>query len=108
MGLGGIIAATAVFAAADPFSVDGTDWLILLGSGLVILPIAFGLIALGPRRLSAPETGLLMLLETILGPLWVWWLLEEQPNGEALIGGAIVIGVLVANAVLGLRETSNL
>jgi drug/metabolite transporter (DMT)-like permease len=107
-GLGGGIAAAAVFAVADPLSVEGSDWLILLGSGLFILPIAFGLIAHGPRRLSAPETGLLMLLETILGPLWVWWFLAEQPNDEALIGGTIVVGVLVANSMLGLRETSRI
>jgi drug/metabolite transporter (DMT)-like permease len=105
-GLGAGFAAAGVFAVADPLSVGGSDWLILFGSGLLILPIAFGLIAHGPRRLSAPETGLLMLLETILGPLWVWWFLEEQPNTEALIGGVIVIGVLVANSMLGLRETS--
>jgi drug/metabolite transporter (DMT)-like permease len=35
-----------------------------------------------------------MLLETILGPIWVWWGTGEAPSRAMLIGGAIVIGSL--------------
>lgn len=105
-GIGALLAAGFNVWFADPFSITGEDVAVLIPSGVLVLPIAFGLIALGPRRISAPETGLLMLLETILGPLWVWWILEEQPNSEALIGGAVVIAVLVANSLVGLRQAA--
>ncbi|MCY3636338.1 MAG: DMT family transporter [bacterium] len=105
-GIGALLAAGFNVWFADPFSIAGEDVAVLIPSGVLVLPIAFGLIALGPRRISAPETGLLMLLETILGPLWVWWILEEQPNNEAIIGGAVVIAVLLANSVLGLRQSA--
>lgn len=105
-GLGALLAAVFAVGFADPLSIPGEDFAVLIPSGVLVLPIAFGLIALGPRRISAPETGLLMLLETVLGPLWVWWILEEQPNSEALIGGAVVIAVLVANSLVGLRQAT--
>ena len=103
-GIGALLAAVVAGWFADSLSITGEDFAVLIPSGVLVLPIAFGLIALGPRRISAPETGLLMLLETTLGPLWVWWFLEERPNAEALIGGAVVIAVLVANSLLGLRQ----
>ena len=105
-GIGALLAAGFNVWFAEPLNITGDDLLVLLPSGVLVLPIAFGLIALGPQRISAPETGLLMLLETILGPLWVWWVLDEQPNAEALIGGTIVIAVLAANSVLGLRQSA--
>ena len=103
-GIGALLAAVVAGWFADPLSITGEDFAVLVPSGVLVLPIAFGLIALGPRRISAPETGLLMLLETIVGPMWVWWFLEERPNAEALIGGAVVIAVLMANSLVGLRQ----
>tara|TARA_B100000900_G_C20211874_1_gene566196 strand:- start:459 stop:605 length:147 start_codon:yes stop_codon:yes gene_type:complete len=35
-----------------------------------------------------------MLLETIFGPLWVWFFLKETPNMQMLFGGIIVIMTL--------------
>lgn len=105
-GIGALLAAAFSVWFADPLSIPGEDFAVLIPSGVLVLPIAFGLIALGPRRISAPETGLLFLLETTLGPLWVWWILEERPNAEALIGGGVVIAVLVANSLLGLRQAA--
>ena len=103
-GIGALLAAGFAASFADPFGISGEDVAVLLPSGILVLPISFALIGHGPRRISAPETGLLMILETIIGPLWVWWILEEQPNAEALIGGAVVIAVLVANSLVGLRQ----
>jgi drug/metabolite transporter (DMT)-like permease len=104
--LGALMAAAFSLFLAHPLNVDRDGFLVLLLSGLVVMPLAFGLIALGPRRLSAPETGLIMLLETVLGPIWVWWWLADAPNGEALVGGVVIVAVLIINSVLGLREPS--
>jgi drug/metabolite transporter (DMT)-like permease len=41
--------------------------------------------------------GLLALLEPILGPIWVWLLMDENPGRAALIGGAVVLGAVLAN-----------
>ena len=52
------------------------------------------MITLGPRYLPAPEVGLIMLLETLLGPLWVWLVIREVPSIETLIGGAMILAAL--------------
>ena len=70
----------------------------------VVVPVSFILIATGPRLIPAPEVGLLMLLETILGPLWVWLALAERPTAASLVGGAVIVLTLAVNAWLGLQE----
>ena len=59
---------------------------------------------LGPRYIPAAEVGLLMLLESILGPLWVWLFLDEEPGHLTLIGGAIVISTLAINTVWKMKS----
>jgi drug/metabolite transporter (DMT)-like permease len=55
-------------------------------------------------HLSAAEIGLLAVLETIFGTLSVWLVVGERPSAVALVGGAVVIGALVANELLALRQ----
>lgn len=96
--VGSIWMAAIGFGLADPMAIDGVNmvWMTLLG--LFLTPIAFTLVTVGPRYISAAEVSLLMLLETVLGPLWVWWALSEQPGPSALIGGAVVILAVVVSA----------
>jgi hypothetical protein len=70
MALGALAAGLAAWPLADPGAISASDAGYLLLLGLVIAPIAFGCISVGPRYLPAHEVGLLMLLETALGPLW--------------------------------------
>jgi drug/metabolite transporter (DMT)-like permease len=58
---------------------------------MIVLPVSFSLITIGPRYLPASEVSLLMLLETALGPLWVWLVIHEQPGTSTLIGETIVV-----------------
>ena len=57
----------------------------------------------GARLIPAAETSLIGMLETVLGPLWVWLVLSEQPGAATLTGGALILGALLANTLLGLR-----
>ena len=102
--IGGIFAALAVLPVAAPFSIAPPDVFYLLLLGICVLPISFGLITLGPRYLPAPEVSLLMLLETVVGPLWVWLLLAENPGPRAFAGGALVLFTLGIHSLLGLRR----
>jgi drug/metabolite transporter (DMT)-like permease len=102
-GIGAAVVLTLVGAAA-PLSPSGQDWLVLALLGFVVVPIAFGLITIGPRYITAPEVGLLMLLETILGPIWVWLALGERASDIALSGGALVIATLLVYFTIRLRR----
>ena len=60
-------------------------------SGLIILPISFACLTFATRYTQASNIGLLMLLETALGPFWVWLGTNETPNFYMIIGGVVVI-----------------
>jgi drug/metabolite transporter (DMT)-like permease len=104
--LSGLLNAIVMAPVAAPFSLDPAQAGLMLLLGLVILPVSFGLMTLGPRYLPAPEVGLILLLETVLGPFWVWLVLSEMPGGRAILGGAIVITALIVHSVLGLRRAN--
>jgi drug/metabolite transporter (DMT)-like permease len=100
--IAGIISALAALPGALPFSASLHDVAILALMGTVQLGIGCMLMTLAARDLSAAEVGLLSLLETTLGPIWVWIGVGERPTDAALIGGLFVIGALALNGVLGL------
>lgn len=103
--LSGVLSAVIALAMGAPAAIATDAWAPLLAMGLLVLPISTTLITLGPRYLPAAEVGLLMLLETVLGPLWVWLALGEEPGPRALIGGAVVVTALALHALAGLRAT---
>lgn len=70
----------------------------------VLNAAAFAMLGAGAKRIPSPEVSLLMLLETITGPLWVWFILNEAPSTNALIGGAIVVGTLALHALATLKS----
>ena len=103
MALSGYIVAVLAFFVAPTVAVVALDMLWLGLLGLVILPVSFFLIMLGPRHLSAPEVSLIMLLEAVLGPIWAWWFIAQSPTPLSLIGGAVIVGALAIHFAIGLR-----
>jgi drug/metabolite transporter (DMT)-like permease len=99
----GLLTAVMVLPLAAPLSVSQGDMGYLLIMGLYMLPVGTALMFLGPRYIPAPEVGLLLLLESILGPVWVWLALGEEPGSSTLLGGAIVLSTLAINTVWALR-----
>lgn len=102
--LAGLCMAGLGSAAADTLVVppDRLLWLGLLA--FVVLPVSFTLILTGPRYLQSAEVALLMLLETALGPLWVWLVLGEQPPATTLLGGATIVLTLLLYSANRLRR----
>ncbi|HKY95822.1 MAG TPA: DMT family transporter [Kiloniellales bacterium] len=89
---------------ATVLSLDALQWLWVVLMSLLVGPLAFALISAGPRYLPAAEVSLLILLETVLGPLWVWLALGEEPTPAALVGGAVVLLTLALHSLWGLRQ----
>jgi drug/metabolite transporter (DMT)-like permease len=88
-----LVVAFAPFA--HPGTIDGAavGWLAALGIGQIGL--GFALLTVGARLIPAAQVGLITLLETVLGPLWVWLALDERPSSLTLVGGAVVIAAIV-------------
>ena len=91
------------FAGFPPLDALQVTWLAL--AGVIILPLALTLLTLGPRYLPAPEVGMIMLLEAVLGPLWVWLVIQESPGIPTLIGGTVVLVVLFVHSLWRLRTS---
>ena len=101
---GNVLVAALVLPLAQPLSPSGAGafWLALLA--FAVLPVAIGLISTGPRYIPASEVCLLMLLETLLGPLWVWLGVGEVPARSTLAAGGVIVTALVVHSLLGLRS----
>ncbi len=101
-----LVAAILSSAVALPFSLPfqaaWQDIGILACMGTIQGGLGCLLMTRAARHITAVEVSLLALLETILGPLWVWVGVGERPSDLAIVGGLLVVGSLALNELLGL------
>ena len=102
--LGYVIMAIALLPVADPLSVKAAQVPLVVAHGAFIMGSTV-LLAIGPRYITSAEVGLLVLLESALAPLLVWFFVGEDPGRYALAGGAIVIGALFVSNLIALRAS---
>ena len=75
-------------------------------TGIFILPLSFVTLSYAARFVPSSTVSLIMLLETVLGPLWVWWGIGEAPSAMMLIGGGIVLTCLSVFLILEGRKAA--
>jgi drug/metabolite transporter (DMT)-like permease len=102
--VGAVISSLATLPLAMPLQASGHDIGLLALLGLVQLAIPCALSVICARVLKAPEIALLALLEVIFGILLAWVGADEVPSQTVLAGGALVIGALVVNELVGWRQ----
>lgn len=91
-----------VFVAQHGLTVEAPAWIIF--DGLIVIPIAFFLLATGPKYISGPEVAMFYLLETVLAPLWVWFIFSETPTTQSLVGGSILVTALVVHSMWQIHQ----
>ncbi len=74
--------------------------------GFVLVPFAFVILTIAPRLANSAEVQLVYLLESILGPLWVWLVLAETPSANTLIGGSMLLASVAWFAHHTIRQES--
>lgn len=90
-----------------PLSAALPEWpdLALLALfGVVTTSLAYMLFLVGSRYIPAAESGVIALLDVVIGPLWVYLLFGENPGMPAVVGGAIVLAALLWYLVGGDRR----
>jgi len=81
------------------------DLLIVPLMCVMCVAIPFVLVTIAPRFIPAEEVNLFFLLETIIGPIWVWMVIKEQPSLETIQGGAIIILTIATHSFLKLKKS---
>jgi drug/metabolite transporter (DMT)-like permease len=104
IGISGLVSASVAAVFVVDFTVPQASVAPLLVMGLVIMPAATWCLTLGPRYIPAPEVSLLMLIEAVVGPLIVWWALNEYPGNMTLIGGGIILGAIAWSSLERLSQ----
>jgi drug/metabolite transporter (DMT)-like permease len=102
--IGAVLSSLLMLPLAFPFQASLHDLALLAGLGVVQLAIPSALSVLCARVLKAPEVSLLGLLEVIFGILLAWVGANEVPGVNVLTGGALVIGALALNELIGWRN----
>ena len=102
--IGKLIVALIGFYFADNLILKDTDITIVPLMCVMCVAVPFVLVTLAPRYITAAEVNLFFLLETILGPLWVWMVVKEQPSIETIIGGTAIIITIAIHSLLVLKQ----
>ena len=71
---------------------------------VMCVAIPFVMVTIAPRFIPAEEVNLFFLLETIIGPFWVWLVIKEQPSLETIQGGTIILITIAIHSFLKLRK----
>ena len=99
-----IIALFAMLFVKD-YSLNNNDIYIVPLMCVMCVAIPFVLVTIAPRFITAAEVNLFFLLETIIGPIWVWLIIKEQPTPETIVGGAIIVLTIATHSFLKLKKT---
>ncbi len=103
--VGKLFVATFALLFIESFALVGTDQLIVPLMCILCVAIPFVLVTIAPRFIPAAEVNLFFLLETIIGPIWVWLIIKEQPSLETLQGGFIIVFTIAIHSYLKLKNS---
>jgi drug/metabolite transporter (DMT)-like permease len=92
--------------AGDIGAVTSSDLMIFALFGFFQVGMGLTFFTLGSRLLPSGQASLIATLETPLMPFWVWLAFQEVPSVRALVGGALVLGAVIADIVADSRSRS--
>jgi len=101
-----VVAIFAVFFVEN-FELVETDIFIVPLMCVMCVAIPFVLVTIAPRFITAAEVNLFFLLETIVGPIWVWLVVKEQPSLETIQGGIVIIAAIAIHSYISLKKNTN-
>ncbi len=103
--LGKLFVAIFAFFLVKNFELIGNDIIFVPLMCIMCVAIPFVLVTIAPRFITGAEVNLFFLLETILGPVWVWIVIKEQPSIETILGGSIIIMTIAVHSFLAIKKT---
>ena len=102
--VGKLFVGTFALFFIESFVLENRDLIIVPLMCILCVAVPFVLVTIAPRFIPAAEVNLFFLLETIIGPIWVWLIIKEQPTTETLIGGIVIIITIAIHSFLKLKN----
>ena len=103
--IGKLCVAIFAFFFVENFGLLGKDLIYVPLMCVMCVAIPFVLVTIAPRFITGAEVNLFFLLETILGPIWVWMVIKEQPSPETILGGIVIIITIAIHSFLAIKKT---
>ena len=103
--IGKLCVAVFAFFFVENFALIEKDLIIVPLMCVMCVALPFVLVTIAPRFIPAEEVNLFFLLETIIGPIWVWFIIKEQPSIEVLQGGLVIITTIAIHSFLKLKNS---
>ena len=103
--VGKLFVATFALFFIESYVLENKDIIIIPLMCILCVAIPFVLVTIAPRFIPAAEVNLFFLLETIIGPIWVWLIIKEEPSFETLYGGAVIITTIAIHSFLKLKNS---
>ena len=103
--IGKLFVAAFALLFIESFVLENKDLIIVPLMCILCVAIPFVLVTIAPRFIPAAEVNLFFLLETIIGPIWVWLIINEQPTAETLQGGIVIIITIAIHSFLKLKNS---
>ena len=94
--------AALAFGPATPSMATGGDLALLAVFGIGQLGTGLLLFTAGARLIPVAEASLIGVLESVLGPIWVWLAIGERPATLSLAGGGMILLALISHSTADL------
>ena len=89
--LGSLLSACYALTQSPELAISTTQLFYLAIIGFLLVPFAFTVLTIAPRFANSAEVQLVYLLESVLGPLWVWLIINETPSMNTIVGGSMLL-----------------
>lgn len=99
VGVGGALLALVMLLLANPASYSTKTWVIMAVMGLFTAPFGRVLSQLATRYITAPEVGMILMIEAVFAPLWAFIFFAEVPASTSIIGGSLILTTIVLYAI---------
>ncbi len=90
-----LISGIIAFYISPEIGIDFSAPISVIVMGIIICPFSFALLLIAPKYTQASMVSLIMLLEMILGPIWVWIGIGEAPTATMIFGSFIVLSSIL-------------
>jgi drug/metabolite transporter (DMT)-like permease len=92
--VGAAVAILVSAVAIKSFAIEPYEAIICLFWGAVLQTLGAALLTLSARSVPAVELSLIIVLESILGPVWAWTFFREMPGAMTIVGGFVTVIVI--------------